>query len=444
MLVQVGPIEYYFLRSHIKSNLFLFCPKRLIKTKKTSLIMSEEFSPQLRVALLCLSMLIGFISLLSSLAIMLMILKSKIKLSVPYRRIIFGLSVYDVIYSFSHVVAWFAHPSTDEVWGTIGNQLTCSMQGCIKFIGATGSQMYNGSLCTYFACAIVLSMKQSSIEKRVEPFLHIFPVLWTLIGAIYLSVNKYFNITTDNITCGIQSYPLDCVHDENIPCEQGENFMKVKWILLIIPLLLTSLLIIVTMTLIYLTVKKQERKMKKYTFKIRSKEQHKKNCHIVCDIAVSSHAELPEEDSQNYDVKSRHRNITMLQHTRKIVSRSIHSVLSTQSKKTRDVFIQSMLYACAFVFTWIFQFLKFMARARGRPSHILTIGGKICKPAQGCLNVLVYTRQSVICLRKAHSDYSWWKAFVTVIKTGGDNDGNFSQKSLNRRSLVLQNDNSDN
>ena len=109
----------------------------------------------------------------------------------------------------------------------------------------------------------------------------------------------------------------------------------------------------------YLTVKKQEWKMKKYTFDIQQKEPHKKNCHTVRYTTVCSHAELSEKDSKCDEVESGQNQITMLHRTKKSVSRSVYSALSTQSKKTRAVFIQSMLYVFAFVFTWIFNvFLK--------------------------------------------------------------------------------------
>ena len=284
--------------------------------------------------------------------------------------------------------------------------------------------MITGFISLFSSQAIMFMILKS--KKKI-------PVLWSLIGAIYLSVNGYFNTHTDKITCGLQAHPLGCVNDENIPCERGENVKKVKLVLLVIPLLFVFLLITVTMTLIFLTVKKQERKMKKYTFEIQQKEPHKENCHIVRNSTVSSHPELSEKESKFDEEESGQNQITMLQRTKKSVSRSVYSSLSTQSKKTRAVFVQSMLYVFAFVFTWIFQLLQIVTTTGGRPSFKLLVGAKICNPAQGLINILVYTRQSIISLRKVYPDYSWWKAFVTVVKSGGDNDGNLSKEKLQRR-----------
>lgn len=67
----------------------------------------------------------GIISFIASLAIIVMILRSKIKLSKPFRRIIFGMSVYDVIQSSTSSLSSITNPS-GTAYGAIGNDATCS------------------------------------------------------------------------------------------------------------------------------------------------------------------------------------------------------------------------------------------------------------------------------------------------------------------------------
>ena len=380
------------------------------------IFMSVLLSTPQRVALLCLQMIFGLLSLLSSLTIMFMILISKKKLSVPFRRLIFGLSLYDVIYSFAHVVTWVTLPSTNGV--TIGNQETCTIQGCIKFIGNVGSPMYSASLCINYACVIILSMKMSTFETIIEPFLHIIPLLWSLIGATYLSIQGFFNINPNAISCGIQPYPSNCVQDETIPCQRGKNFMKVKWIVLVIPIISVYVLITLIMILIYWTVKRQEWNVKKYSFEYQRNNTTDRDQTILCN-----------------QTQTERRPTRRLYRTKNRVSQRIHSVLSTKSKKTRAVFIQSMLYVFAFLITWIFPLIQVSFRnSTGLGPYLTNIAAKIFNPAQGVINMLVYTRPSILSLRKFHPEYSWWKAFITVVKSGGDNDGTLSAERHRRHS----------
>ena len=72
----------------------------------------------------------GFLSFLgSSIIIFLMLTKSELKLSVPSRRIFFGLCVYDCIYSVSTMFASFPIPRGQGLWGAVGNIETCEAQG---------------------------------------------------------------------------------------------------------------------------------------------------------------------------------------------------------------------------------------------------------------------------------------------------------------------------
>lgn len=54
---------------------------------------------------------------------------------------------------------------------------------------------------------------------------------------------------------------------------------------------------------------------------------------------------------------------------------------------------------------------------------------------QGFFNVLVHTRPHVISLRKRCKDYSWFRALVEVVKSGGDHDGKVRGMKRSKRRL---------
>ena len=75
----------------------------------------------------------GVLSFIASTTMAIMILRSAPKLGTPFRRIIFGLSVSDMLQSISSVIGPIVTvpaPGNIKLWN-IGNQKTCDFQGFI-------------------------------------------------------------------------------------------------------------------------------------------------------------------------------------------------------------------------------------------------------------------------------------------------------------------------
>lgn len=150
------------------------------------------------------SMISGLLSLIGSTSLIITILLSKKRLSVPYRRIIFGVSVFDILQSTGFVAAVFPQPKDSFSW-SIGNSTTCDIQGFIFNTGATGVQWYLCSLCTYYFCIIRLNVK-SHVFRRIEPFLHVIPVLYSVSISSYAVAKQYMNVM--GTICTIHASPL--------------------------------------------------------------------------------------------------------------------------------------------------------------------------------------------------------------------------------------------
>ena len=72
----------------------------------------------------------GTLSTAASATIIVMIYRSPTKLGNPFRRIILGISSYDVLQSISALLALFMIPA-GERWGASGNDATCTVSGFI-------------------------------------------------------------------------------------------------------------------------------------------------------------------------------------------------------------------------------------------------------------------------------------------------------------------------
>jgi hypothetical protein len=127
----------------------------------------------------------GGASFISSHCIIYIIYRSKAKFSTVYHRIMFAMSVADIISSLAMGLTTIPMPKDwvdprpynaipyDWAGIRLGNALACKVQGfCIVF-GYTVMFSYNGWLCVYYACSIALKVKEKSLELLV---FHLLPL----------------------------------------------------------------------------------------------------------------------------------------------------------------------------------------------------------------------------------------------------------------------------
>ena len=80
-------------------------------------------------------MICGLLSFVSACTIVIMILRSATKLTKPYRRIVFGMSLYDIVNSFAAVSSAFPSPMGSRFMA-MGNTQTCVAQGFLTQVGS--------------------------------------------------------------------------------------------------------------------------------------------------------------------------------------------------------------------------------------------------------------------------------------------------------------------
>jgi len=185
----------------------------------------------------------GVTSMISSFVIIYLIFRSARRLSTVYHRIMFGMSVSNIMGSFALALAFLPMPKEmpfEEELGIsfpgarYGNTFTCNLQGFFVFFGATCSHGYSQMLCVYYACAIFFRMKEESIHKYVQPFLLLCPIIVGILVAVPPLLLDLYNppILLEGPWCSISSYPNSC--DDN--CIRGsylDYFSQAKRIVLL-------------------------------------------------------------------------------------------------------------------------------------------------------------------------------------------------------------------
>jgi hypothetical protein len=226
-------------------------------------------------------MVSGLISFIASMLLIIHILRSHECLSTTYHRLIFGLSTTDIISSFSHALSSTMVPKEMNYLAPFasGNTVTCDAQGFVGSYMAGVSVGYTCSICFYYLAIISYNKKFDSIRRNLEPWFHGISILFPLIICVILLATNTFNSPFGGTCYPEPYYPPHCIGYEagdipkgySIPCGRGGEsddhaelrtkamFVGCVWVLFIPPVI-----ILVTMTNMFWSVSKVEKKMQNY------------------------------------------------------------------------------------------------------------------------------------------------------------------------------------
>lgn len=160
----------------------------------------------------------GSLSAISSVIILCKILSSYHKLSTIYHRIMFGMSLSNMIGSLAICLTSLPMPS-EAPYGVVyefddakrmGNQLSCEIQGFATMLGLVTSFAYNGTLSLYYAFAIGLKWKDGTIQKRHEVWLfHLVPIVLGLVMAVVPWIFGIYNPSELGVSCVLAAVRCD-------------------------------------------------------------------------------------------------------------------------------------------------------------------------------------------------------------------------------------------
>ena len=129
----------------------------------------------------------GFLSLLGSLYIVRDIWKLSQRKNrngvSTYHYLVLGMSIFDISSSLAWIVSTAALPKFDHerggptgIYGAIGNDTTCKIQGFFLELGFVGSTAFNASLTTFYVLSIVYNYGERR-TKKLRKFLITIPVV---------------------------------------------------------------------------------------------------------------------------------------------------------------------------------------------------------------------------------------------------------------------------
>jgi len=380
------------------------------------------------------------ISMIASSLLIMIILRSAKGLSSPQNRIIFGMSISDILYSSSNATFNSMIPKDVNymVWNAQGNVTTCIMMGYICWLGTTTSLLYPCSLNLYYLLLVKDTRTNWYIrmKKNIEPYLHAVPILVGTVGSTFFLLTNKFNVIEGGEVCIYPSYnPPHCKDYENgqipdgfdIPCGRGDDGVVLYYNILFFTITcVPPTVILTTFSILYKAVSNLEDKMMSYG-----------SCKVRTTIVENNKSSNDEEEGKPRNILSRTIsairssviNISGRRNDNDEEQEEGNTNINTNSnnihdrkEKSRLVLKKAMSYVVSYFLAWGLGIIGAVLYLSGinLPQGYWYITN-VLNPAQGLFTFLVYMHFRILKMKNEpqNEDFSWGSLFVTVIASSG-------------------------
>jgi len=396
---------------------------------RTSMMIEDRSELVRKRAGFIIPMLSSPISVIASILIIVMILRSKKRLSIVYHRLLFGLSVADIFVSFAMTFSSLPAPKhgSDQTWIALGNNFTCTSQGFLYMLGATAEPIYSVSLQVYYLCMIKYSLSTEYIEKKIEPFLHVIPILYGITSAITAMSIGSINATTT--WCWIQSYPFECHRDPEVTCDRGENTNMMRWVFLGGPYIFILFFTGIVMWMIYTAVKKRESAMARHSFipSIPAVHQieHKRSPYVSTETTLSLNPpsyEIGQRSSllSRISLLSRYSLLSRASTANISPDRPVQEV--SQRVNTRKTATRVFQYSMGFLLTYIIPIISTAISTYSSTVIFLEILTLILYPLQGLYNFVIFILPHFSKVRAKNEEISFVQVLSLTVQSYGRPD----------------------
>ncbi len=323
-------------------------------------------------------------------------------LSTPYRRIVFGLSVCDVLQSFAMMTGPLSVPSTvDASWGW-GNDASCHANGFLLFVGGGGVVLYTVFLCQYYLCKLKYKMSDGLFRLRLEVKMHTVIIVYCLgLAFAALALNVFHTNNAFFSFCSFASIPTGCTeHADHVGECDATIGPRVNLFITIGNVAVPAMCwlgIILTMTLLFLHAHTLNERVKK---------------ELGSSLPTSLRSSRPREEEQsenpeNHDPEHSESPQEQLHHVSRLYR--------------KEMLLQASYYVGAFTLAYLPMMIGFLyALFSNYDVDFLMAVGIFFYPLGGFLNILVYTRPKVAHIRRNNPEVSRLRGLWLVLKAGGE------------------------
>ena len=284
------------------------------------------------------------------------------------------------------------------------NDGTCTTQGFMLTVGIMIASFYNCMICLYYLSIITFNKKDDYIKHKLEPWFHGVPIILAMMIGITGLIMKQLNNSGVGGVCYTTSYhPPHCQGIANgiipegftVPCGRGdtESGNIFKGIAYLMPVTIVPAIIVGTMTIMYRTVRKIERKMRNYgagALRLRRSQQQQQ-------------AQEGNDPTTSFiffeSVKTKLLSICPCVYPHHNASRSNNA----RSQK-RAVLYMAMSYLLTWALTWIPLYIVLFVSS----NKAIGVIAAVLQPLQGLYTLIVYMSPKVRHARNTRSGKLPW------------------------------------
>ncbi|GFH52518.1 hypothetical protein CTEN210_08994 [Chaetoceros tenuissimus] len=352
----------------------------------------------------------GALSTLSSLFIILIILRSREFLFSSYHRIMFFMSISDMVASAPITLATLPMPK-DVLYPfatlTLGNKNTCTAQAFTILFGQVCAVLSNLILNLYYLFKIRYNKSENFIEKKLEPIGYTLSVTIGLIVVFTALAKDMLLPVPDWPLCYTGStYPWNCLGNDEVECIAGDISQTEYTVFKSFFFGLMGfvfVMVLISLILVVLSVSKTRKLLADTRKAVASTREALENSRKAFDNFRTAMAKIDEES-----VASSTRSQQSLQNKQESGVANTHSVLKV-----------ALMYIGAFILTYGWTVLSVAVGSFnqwGFMRYFLDRAKLIFNPAQGFFNLLIFLYNKVHILRESRKEaLSFCQALKIVI-----------------------------
>ena len=360
-------------------------------------------------------------------------------LETPYRRIIFGMSMSDILQSIGLISGPWALPSSTERSFAAGNDVTCALNGVSLTLGSAAMQYYVCFLCFYFLCKLKYRMTDAAFFRKYERWAHILIVLYCMsFSVLGVSWGAYNPVIFRNF-CFFATKPLGCrvfLGDQG-DCDATLTRRVDVLTTFVVFVTFVSVAIGITVIMIMLTCyanKKTKMIIHNHTTSNKGTgTDTQEGTAVEGDLSSSEPAaECSQQETRAEGFKLETKTEGCQQETRAETDASRNGDLSSGTSPSpnsiatsfrREIMIQAALYVCVYALTNSPVFLNFIIIfiLQVENTNAIYVSFTIfIFSFGGIFNIFVYTRPKVSVLCRKYPDLNKLHALWMVLKAGGE------------------------
>ncbi|GFH44472.1 hypothetical protein CTEN210_00946 [Chaetoceros tenuissimus] len=332
-------------------------------------------------------------SFFASLALAVMIFRKKVDLiRKPFKRILFLISVADILQSIGIFLSPFVVPASHKFayWGH-GTKGSCSFVGLLFVMGSTWVPLYSATLAIYYYSKLHLKIRDDEFARRIEKWSHRFNITLVVVLNIIALATKAINPVSYGNLCSYSGTDLD-----NGDNETAEAINTVIFLLATVVIPILSLLVILCL-------------LSRLLWDIILREKHLSS--PVTNTVNSLVPQNQQQEEQELGFDSNHSQIRDGAMTRQELAASYK----------KEMISQLVLYSLAYTVTYLpWAAINIMFTLNQTPSDILIFIVQMFAPLEGLFNILIITRPARRVVRTKSPHLGRWKAFWIVLSNGGD------------------------